>query len=149
MKKPKIDLEKLKAAHFPVCDAIAMNIKLEVCGTADPKAIQTLENQRGNILKHVNNYLKIFAAPIEHRDPKDNKFLWLDCLNCGQALTGLFGSFEYTIRHGEGACSVCGYPGRADHYIEHEGFKLAIRKRVLQYHPSELKRIIRHGNNGD
>ena len=138
MEIQKINLERLKAANFPRCDMEAIHMKLKAIGKADRRAIQALENHRHEIIKHINNYLKVFAAPPETLD-NEGKLQFIRCLNCDHALTGLFGSFEYGIRHGEGACSKCGYPGRANHYIEHEGFKLSF-VRVLQYHPSQLKR---------
>lgn len=151
MEKQKIDLERLKAARFLVCDTKAINMELVVPPSQrmEPAAIEALENRRDEIIKNVNIYLKIFAAPIKSLDlDVDGKPQSVKCINCDHALTGLFGSFEYGIRHGEGACSKCGYPGRANHYIKHEGFNMTFI-RILQYHPSQLERKVEHGNNGD
>ena len=58
---------------------------------------------------------------------------------CGSRLTGLLvGTFTWhPIVHGEGQCSACGWPGRAYHYVEHNG-RRELLNAVLLYHPDAL-----------
>lgn len=59
-----------------------------------------------------------------------------DCLSCGRTLGGLFGSFTWTMVHGEGRCSNCDYPARALHYKVGPIARLQV---ILQYHPGVLR----------
>ncbi|MHC4644204.1 MAG: hypothetical protein ACYTBJ_01785 [Planctomycetota bacterium] len=43
------------------------------------------------------------------------------CPNCDTPLGGLLGSFAWSIAHGEGRCSSCGWPCRAIHYVGSSG----------------------------
>lgn len=75
----------------------------------------------------INKYLEPFAKPAE-----DGK-----CLKCRTVQGGLMGGgFRYGIAHGEGRCSKCGWPGRANHYPKDEnGEDFARLTIILQYHP--------------
>lgn len=137
----KIYLKKLKDANFPPCDVIALGLKFDIEGDPDPGERVALENYRNEIIKYVNEYLKVFLAPIEKLDEK-GQLLHIECVNCGEALGGLFGTFTWGLAHGEGYCSNCGYPARAKHFLEHEGWKFTMN-RILQYHPSVLKRKVK------
>lgn len=47
---------------------------------------------------------------IKKEDFENYKQVWLlegKCPECGSELMGLFGSFEWGLRHGEGLCSSC------------------------------------------
>ena len=134
----KIYLKKLKAANFPACDFVALRITFEVAESVDPKAKQAVKNFKDEIIEYLNDYLKVFLAPVEVLD-KEGKLDHIKCRNCDRPLGGLFGSFTWAFAHGEGFCSACGYPGRAAHYLEHEGWKLTMN-RILQYHPDFLER---------
>lgn len=136
--RKKIQLKKLQAANLPIATAETVGISIEVKEGQMPEAAEAAKNIKLEILKNVNKYLKIFTIPIKTKD-KDGQLLYYKCINCDEALTGIFGSFAWGLRHGEGFCSICNYPGRGAHYIEHEGFKLSFNN-VLQYHPSQLKR---------
>lgn len=64
-------------------------------------------------LAALDAYFGQFYAPMI--PPNANLFTGARCV-CGEALTGLFGTFTYGLAHGEGRCRKCGHPGRADHY---------------------------------
>lgn len=59
------------------------------------------------------------------------------CLKCGEPLGGWTGTFRWGLAHGEGACSACGWPARAHHFIkDKDGRDLcSLRNFILQYHP--------------
>ena len=82
-------------------------------------------------IKKINKYLSIFALP-----DKDGK-----CLKCGTVQDGLMaqlmGGFVYGFAHGEGGCSKCKWPARANHY-DVGLFKSFVA--ILQYHPKGIKR---------
>ncbi len=59
------------------------------------------------------------------------------CVGCGSELAGLFGAFTWSLAHGEGYCSGCGYPGRALHYFPAAGGDRCLDF-ILQYHPDEI-----------
>lgn len=61
------------------------------------------------------------------------------CICCGASIGGVFGSFTYGYAHGEGFCSKCSYPCRANHYIKDDNGKEILKfEAILQYHPSGL-----------
>jgi hypothetical protein len=108
-----INLEDLKARALPICkwrDLLTVRD-----GELSPKEEEELDA-----------YLKAFLPPN-----KDRK-----CVNCGLTLGGLVGRFTYGICHGEGYCSECGYPGRANHYNFGPIDSLTF---ILQYHPDGLE----------
>ena len=81
------------------------------------------------LVNATNEYLKIFVAPDEEKR----------CICCDKLLGGLLGTFEYGLAHGEGKCSECGYPARANHYVEIPDLGEMSFVNILQYHPDQLK----------
>ena len=71
------------------------------------------------VTAEVNRYLAAFASG--------------PCPGCGAELGGIFGSFQWGIQTGEGACSRCGYPARGQHASEYLSGSF-----VLPYHPDLL-----------
>lgn len=135
----EIDLEKLKLLNLPVCDIETLQMKFGVKGKIDnPAAKNAADHMRMEIEKEVNEYLKIFVAPIKVLDKKGD-VQFIRCLNCNSALTGLFGTFKHGLTHGEGYCSKCGYPGRMDHRITRPGWNINFGW-ILQYQPKYLKK---------
>ena len=62
------------------------------------------------------------------------------CLKCGTVQGGLMaallGGFTYGLVHGEGRCSKCNWPGRANHYFkDKDGKEIGSLRMILQYHP--------------
>jgi hypothetical protein len=121
-------LTRLQAACLPHMTASGMFVIPE---TATPEEKTLAESH----LAQVEEYLKQFVLS------KDGK-----CICCGErqgvtdhtdwirsALTGS-AKFTYGIAHGEGFCSACHYPARANHYIG-DWFKW---QTILQYHPDGL-----------
>ncbi len=72
-------------------------------------------------------YAHTFAQPSEENE----------CLECGERLGGMMGSFRWGICHGEGICSNCGWPARAYHNPKtKEGEEVTgFFECILQYHP--------------
>jgi hypothetical protein len=60
-----------------------------------------------------DNLIKLnseFGSTLTKEQISEYKQVWLlenNCPACGAPLGGLFGSFEWGIRHGEGDCSEC------------------------------------------
>lgn len=73
----------------------------------------------------MNRYLWAFVSPSETR-----------CPGCLKPWGGILGTFTYSLTHGEGRCSACGYPARADHYDF--GPVKSLRRFILAYHPDGL-----------
>lgn len=102
-------------------------------------ATQSDRDLAASTWKALRKYFRIFAdVPIE-----DNSNIISGgsrCLGCDSILGGFLGTFRYGIAYGEGACSKCGYPCRAQHHIqdEHGEDLMHIGPAVLQYHPDEL-----------
>lgn len=136
--RKKIQLKKLQAADIKIATAKNIGLTIEPKEGQSHEQMLAAENFKFQFLKAVDEYLKIFAEPVKTLDKKGN-LMYYRCMNCDEPLGGLFGSFTWGIAHGEGFCSVCNYPARGVHYIEHEGVKMTV-KRILQYHPSQLKR---------
>lgn len=83
-----------------------------------------------DLRKSISDYLSVFAEPND-----DGK-----CLKCGTVQGGLMsvilGGFVYGLQHGEGRCSKCGWPGRANHYFkDKDGKDIGSINIILQYHP--------------
>jgi len=83
-----------------------------------------------NVQAAIDKYLAPFAVPAEEGK----------CLRCGSIQGGLMGAilggFTYGIQHGEGWCSNCNWPARANHYIKDASGKTILTLRaILQYHP--------------
>jgi hypothetical protein len=81
----------------------------------------------------IEDYLRGFAQPNDEGK----------CIKCGKVQGGLMslllGGFEYGLVHGEGRCSGCGWPARANHYIKDAEGKTIMRFRIiLQYHPDSV-----------
>lgn len=80
-------------------------------------------------------YFTGFAKPVEGGK----------CISCGSVQGGLMaavlgGGFEYGIAHGEGRCSGCNWPGRANHYIKTpDGHQFLRFNTILQYHSDSLQ----------
>lgn len=75
------------------------------------------------VIADLTEYLKPFAAPIypDGVPPAEDDFAGLrgpQCLKCKKPLSGLLGTFQWGIAHGEGRCANCGWPARAYHYIK-------------------------------
>lgn len=128
----EINLRELQNKKLPraTIDDLPFDLKIKKGAGKSQKAKEAKEN----FIKIINKYLRIFVA--------DKK-----CINCGEDLSGIFGTFEWGIVHGEGSCSNCGYPARAKHYIKAK--KLVVDDKeegelilpfVLQYHPDELRK---------
>ena len=98
---------------------IGLAIKEDAPESDKRQAVQTLAD--------VDRYLQDFCVSKK-------------CIVCGSTLTGLFGSFEWGIAHGEGYCSNCGYPARAYHTVNDREHKPIFEHAafVLQYHPEVL-----------
>lgn len=85
----------------------------------------------------MDSYFSKFVMPEAGRSDETTK-----CIGCGAILTGgiigvlLGATFTYGLVHGEGFCSKCGWPARANHYDVGPIKRLVC---VLQYHPSGLK----------
>ena len=64
----------------------------------------------------VQRYFSVFAEPSKERG--DGFLFGIRCINCGEYLTGMLGTFTWSICHGEFKCGKCGWPGRGCHYIK-------------------------------
>ncbi len=83
-----------------------------------------------DVLAELREYFHTFATPTKGKHGAE-------CPNCGSAIGGMFGSFEWGLVHGEGRCSICHWPMRAYHFIKDKDGKdvATIRNLVLPYHP--------------
>lgn len=87
----------------------------------------------------IEAYLKPFAKPNDEGK----------CLSCGtvQLMAALLGGFTYGLVHGEGYCSKCKWPGRANHYFKDKnGEDIGSMRMILQYHPDVVTEA--HANQG-
>lgn len=75
----------------------------------------------------LDEYLKSFTLPSDLNTPKPRR----PCLKCGS----LYAGFTWSIQHGEGHCSECGWPARAYHFITDETGAECRLVMTLQYHP--------------
>ncbi len=83
-----------------------------------------LEQRKAALYEAINRYAEQFAATENG-----------GCV-CGVRLGGLLGMFTYGIAHGEGRCSACGHPARANHYVAVAGTPKAFSwVQPLPYHP--------------
>ena len=78
----------------------------------------------------IEEYLSHFAKPDDEGH----------CLKCGTVQGGLMaailGGFTYGLVHGEGYCSKCHWPARANHYFKDaDGKEIGYMTVILQYHP--------------
>lgn len=91
------------------------------------------------IVEAINQYLSQFAKPVR-REGGNNFSGSINCLNCGEILSGLIGTFTWGIAHGEAECGNCGWPCRAYHDIKQDGESVFNRPldTILQYHPSKV-----------
>jgi len=139
-------LQEMQADDYPVasCETLEIEIKVndDLIGEMPDRdrawllndgPERSAERAHGKIRTALDKYLSDFTVP-EGED-------W-QCPRCKKSLTGImgmFGSFQYGITHGEGACE-CGYPCRADHYIKLPYMEKEYwLKMVLPYHPSVLE----------
>jgi len=127
----KIKLKELqdKKLAYATIDDLPFDLKIKKGAEKSQKSKKAKED----FIEVINEYLKIFVA--------DKK-----CINCEEDLSGLFGTFNWGIVHGEGSCSNCGYPARGRHYIKLKKLVVDDKEKnelilpfVLQYHPNELK----------
>lgn len=90
-----------------------------------------------DVCEALREYFHAFATPTrgEHGD---------ECINCGCAIGGMLGSFEWGLVHGEGRCSVCHWPMRAHHFMkDKDGGDLAtLRNLPLPYHPDFVSKRV-------
>ncbi len=98
------------------------------------------EQPRAALVAAVDEYLKPFARPARTNNPAADLTGSLPCLQCGEFQDGLFGSFRWTLAHGEGHCCKCGWPARAIHYLKDDkGVEFATIRTILQYHPDYVE----------
>ncbi len=76
---------------------------------------------------------KIVAEATEEINRYLASFTPGPCPGCGAELGGIFGSFQWGICTGEGACARCEYPARGQH-----ASKYLTGSFVLPYHPDLL-----------
>ena len=76
-----------------------------------------------NEIALLNDYLKAFALPVDI------------CPRCEAKLSGIMGTFTWSIAHGEGSCGKCGWPLRAYHCNLPNDQPLEKFTLVLAYHP--------------
>lgn len=131
-----IDLAALRARNLPRCTSAAIEaawgMKLTANGTATAEEIAIgLAELRAAIDKQFH----CFIPPQK------------ECLGCGDILASadpaealMRATFVYGLAYGEGSCSRCGYPARANHRPPsgEDGLRC---NRVLQYHPDELEEL--------
>lgn len=118
----KLSVSELKAKNLSHCvleDVFKIEQKID-------KPTESIEKT----ITEINAYLSIFAKP--ERDEQNYQL----CLCCGERLSGILGTFRYLIVHGEGECSECGWPARANHY---DFGPVKAFEGVLQYHPDEVR----------
>jgi len=141
-----VDMQRLLAlreANLPVATCESLGLKIEPGDTTapssadtDPEKVQAITEETRN---RIDEYLKDFAAPAPPEDGEEGNIIFggLRCIFCGRVLTGLLGTFKYTIFHGEGYCDECKYPARSHHY-----FKDLLNgpiQYILQYHPDKVR----------
>lgn len=105
-------------------ELVALHLPVATCSSLLIGTDGLSEDQRATI----NAYLVRFAAVDGGK-----------CLNCGTVQGGfaamIFGGFTWGIAYGEGACSVCGWPGRA---IHRDIGIIKTMNIILQYHPDGI-----------
>lgn len=78
----------------------------------------------------IEEYLEPFEAP-RTVEGEGNMLTGSLLCDCGAALDGYLGSFTYDICHGEGHCTKCDRPIRANHYIKGDGEKDIVTFQLL------------------
>jgi hypothetical protein len=118
----KFDLHKLRAANLPLltCELLGVVINVREDFPDQEKA----RKDRDDMIAELDEYLKNFTEAVGGK-----------CPGCNWSLGGLLGSFTWGIQNGEGFCSECGYPCRANHNIN--GTRMT--GVMLPYHPSQLE----------
>jgi len=111
---------------------------MEVCTIVD-LGLELSGSEAPLFIAAINAYLSEFAKPVPTLNPGSSGWLFGKhaCLNCGKTLDGACGSFRWGIMSGEGTCSNCRWPARAQHWPLYEGkqiFGQALEV-ILQYHP--------------
>lgn len=125
-------IEELRAMNLPRCTAKDIGIV--------PKEGMELDQKAIDFIADLDAYLHKFAAPSK-RNWNSTTVVW-DCLNCGQMLTGLVGSFQWGIANGIGECGNCHWPCQALHRpVDRDGKEMFtdVVKWVLQAHPDEVQ----------
>jgi len=124
------DLAALKAKSLPRCTFDALGVKLVPKDGAAPEQV---EKEITEIRSWVDIQVARFIPPQK------------ECIGCGRVIAAAnvleafaLATFTYGLAHGEGSCSNCGYPARANHYPIGDAPGLRF-DRVLQYHPDELE----------
>lgn len=138
---PHITLKNIDPVpDIAVCTASILGLTLIPIDTKDEFARALADKCN----KALDEYLSIFAAPTLGNG--DAIFIGKSkCLKCGEPLGGMLGHFVYALQHGEGACSMCGWPARANHYPKPpDGNELFVGglKMILQYHPSHVRKVL-------
>jgi len=64
----------------------------------------------------VTGYFSVFAEPSGRKG--DGFSFGNKCINCGEHLMGMLGTFQWSICYGEFRCSKCGWPGRGCHSVK-------------------------------
>ena len=115
-----------------------MNVKTAKVCTIDDIGMSITGEDSQPIVEAINEYLSIFAKPVKREGGGNCVMGSYECLNCGEPLGGLLGTFQWGLCHGEGTCT-CGWPCRAYHRPkDNEGEELfnGPIQLILQYHPS-------------
>ena len=96
---------------------------LLVTDNIDEAKAKAIEQVKEKVQEYLNGFVEL-----------ENK-----CPCCDADLGGWFGHFRYSIFHGEGNCGRCGYPCRANHYVEVPYMtEKVVFEMVLPYHPDDL-----------
>lgn len=134
-----LDLDELRARGLPRLDHSF--IKMENVGETNEERAKA-ETAASKLRAALDQYLRIFIKP-ESKGADNLVTGSQKCVGCGAALDGLFGTFQWGLAHGEGACSGCGYPCRAYHRVMDGGAEpIMTFQFVLQYHPEELRAAV-------
>jgi hypothetical protein len=109
-------LQELKDSDLPLASIESINLVIDDKTGENGEEVKLTTDS-------VVEYLSSFTIPTGY------------CPMCDNNYGGIFGTFTWGIAHGEGFCSACNYPMRANHKIEHLG---RISNMILPYHPKEL-----------
>ena len=113
MNKTMAQLQEADLPHA-TCESIGLALKPND-DTEETKQVMA------DAIAEINGYLKGFATGP-------------NCPGCGSKLGGMPGTFFWGIRTGEGACSNCRYPARAQHACK----SMSGLNTILPYHPDLL-----------
>lgn len=107
---------------------------------APEDATQEERDDAARAIRALRRYFRRFAVPAT-KDAANMITGGLKCLKCSSPLDGYLGTFRWGLAHGEGACSMCGWPARAHHRPRGEDGEevLSLTNIILQYHPDEVK----------